>query len=144
MALKMSQGEFGSALGSSKRTASRWDAGKSTPGPDALARLAALLVPVDRALAGEVAGEAGQTLASLGLEPPAPAAPPAPSPVPSGPPPVSPRERVDLVILAAVEGSGLLPSAVRPVLQAAVKRARELGLSLDAIDEALKAKPRAT
>jgi DNA-binding transcriptional MerR regulator len=33
---------------------------------------------------------------------------------------------------------------VRPVLQAAVKRARELGLSLDAIDEALKAKPRAT
>jgi transcriptional regulator with XRE-family HTH domain len=136
MALKMSQAQFGAALGSSKRTASRWDTGRSTPVPEALQRLAALLAPAHRGLADEVAGAMGQTLVSLGLETQAPAAA-------AGAAPVSQRDRVDLVVLAAVEGSGLLPSAVRAVLHAAVKRARELGLSIDAIDDALKPGPRA-
>jgi transcriptional regulator with XRE-family HTH domain len=138
MALTMSQGAFGEALGASKRTAQRWDTGRSAPGADALQRLAARLVPVNRELAVEVAEAAGQTLASLGLE-----AAPAPTAAPvSALPPVSTRDRVDLVVLAAVEGGGLLPSAVRPALHAAVKRARELGLSIDAIEEALKPRTR--
>ena len=83
-ALSMSQREFGEAVGSSHRSAVRWDAGQASPGEHHLHTLAKLLHPVDRSLAAEVADAADETLEGLGLEtplvpaPPPPAAPPLP------------------------------------------------------------------
>src|SRR5579859_6779728 len=85
-ALRMSQETFGYAVGASHRSAVRWDARQAQPGDHHLKKLAALLYPVDRALAAEVADACDETLVELGLEaPPPPPAPPAPPPAP--PPP---------------------------------------------------------
>ncbi len=135
----MTQGEFGLAVGSSQRTAARWDAGQAQPYPSELRQLAVLLHPRDRNLASEVADAIDETLESLGLEMP-PAAPPPPAP--QAPPPPGAKARtedfVDLVVLAAVEQSGSLPAAVRPWLHAAFKRAGELGLGVDMVESALR------
>src|SRR5580698_6103264 len=69
-ALSMSQREFGYAVGSSHRTAARWDAGRSVPSVHNLQVLARLLYPEHRELAAEVADAADETLESLGLEAP--------------------------------------------------------------------------
>jgi transcriptional regulator with XRE-family HTH domain len=128
--LGMSQREFGPALYASHRSASRWETGRSAPDPVALRRLAELLVPLDRGLAEEAAAHAHQTLEELGLV--APAAPPGP-PRPA----VTARDLVDAVLCVAAEASDASPRALRPVLHAAFKRARELGLSVDAVEVAL-------
>lgn len=132
----MTQAQFGTALGSSHRSAVRWDAGQATPGIDTLRTLARLLHPRDRALAAEVADAAdGETLVSLGLEPPPPPrAPPPPTPAPL------PRaeDLVDVVVLAAVELTGSLPATVRPMLHAVFKRGHEVGLTMEAAEKALR------
>jgi DNA-binding transcriptional regulator YiaG len=125
--LRMSQREFGPALNASHRTASRWDTGRSTPGVPELRRLAALLLPVDRALAEEAAAHANETLEELGL---VAAAAPARSPVTA-------RDLVEAVLCAGAEAADASPRALRPVLHAAFKRARELGLSVDEVETAL-------
>jgi hypothetical protein len=126
----MSQREFGPALLSSHRTASRWDTGHSIPAPSDLRRLAALLVPVDLALAEEAAAHAHETLEELGLVAPAP---PPPPPRPT----VTAQDLTDAVLCAAAEVSDVSPRALRPVLYAAFKRTRELGLSVDEVEAAL-------
>jgi transcriptional regulator with XRE-family HTH domain len=138
-ALHMSQREFGEALGASHRSASRWDAGRATPGAAQLTRLARRVYEVNRDLAVEVAEATRNTLVGLGIE-----AAPVPVPVVSHPvePAPSPKERVDLVVLAVVERGALLPSVVRPLLRAAVRRARELGLTLDALEAGLRPVPK--
>jgi transcriptional regulator with XRE-family HTH domain len=135
--LGMTQNEFGSALGSSHRTAVRWDAGQSSPGAHELRTLAGLLHPRDRSLAIEVAQHLGETLETLGLETPPP--PPAPAPPqPPQPPPTRPEDLVDIVVCAAVEVTGSMPSALRPLLYAVFKRAREVGLTMQAVENALR------
>jgi DNA-binding XRE family transcriptional regulator len=135
--LGMTQNEFGSALGASHRTAVRWDAGQSSPGEHELRTLARLLHPHDRSLAIEVAQHLGETLETLGLETPPP--PPAPAPPqPPHPPPTRPEDLVDIVVCAAVEVTGSMPSALRPVLYAVFKRAREVGLTVQAAENALR------
>jgi hypothetical protein len=49
---------------------------------------------------------------------------------------------VDLVVLAAVEETGVLPATVRPLLYRALQRARELGLTLDALEAGLRPAPK--
>ena len=132
--LGMSQREFGPALFLSHRTASRWDTGRSVPVASTLRHLAALLVPVDLALAQEVAAHANETLEELGLVAPAPP-PEAPRPPPR--PPVTADDLVDAVLCAVAEASDVSPRALRPVLHAAFKRARELGLTVDEVEAAL-------
>jgi DNA-binding transcriptional regulator YiaG len=119
--LNMSQREFGPALGASHRTASRWDTGASTPLSGELARLAAVLVPVDRDLAEEAAAHAGDTLEGLGLVPPR----------------VTTPDLVDAVVCAGADVGDVSPRALRPVLHAAFKRARALGLSFEDVETAL-------
>jgi transcriptional regulator with XRE-family HTH domain len=134
--LGMSQKDFGYAVGSSHRTAVRWDAGRSAPGRHHLESLAKLLHPVSRPLAAEIALAIGETLESLGLEV---AAPPPPPPPPAPPVPVA-REAdlIDALVLVAVEHSGILPGAVRPWLHAVFKRAVELGLTPEAVEKGLR------
>jgi hypothetical protein len=129
--LGMSQREFGPAIGSSHRSAVRWDGGGSTPSEHQLHTLARLLYPRDRALAAEVADAGGQTLESLGLETVAD-------------PLASKVNLVELLVLTAVEQSGSLPAAVRPWLHAIMKRGVELRLTMEAAEEALRPAPRVT
>jgi transcriptional regulator with XRE-family HTH domain len=134
-ALHMSQEQFGYAVGSSHRSAVRWDAGQSTPADHHLRKLAALLYPADRALAAEVALAIDETLESLGLEaPPPPAPPPAPA--------LRPEDLIEIVVLAAVEHTGSTPAAARQWLHAVFKRANQIGLTMEVAERALR--PRAS
>jgi DNA-binding XRE family transcriptional regulator len=128
--LSMSQRTFGPALGASHRTATRWDAGHAYPAPWELRKLAELLVPVDTALAAEAAAHIGETLESLGLV--------APSPPPTAAPRSTPPEDlVDVVVCAAAEASDVSPRAMRSLLHVAFRRARQVGLTVEQVEQAL-------
>jgi transcriptional regulator with XRE-family HTH domain len=135
--LGMSQREFGPALGSSHRTATRWDSGASVPFEPELRKLAELLVPIDQALATEAAAHIGETLENLGLvEARPPAKPVAPTP--------PPEDLVDIVVCAAAEASDVSPRAMRTLLYVAFRRAHQVGLSVEQVERALapaEAKP---
>ena len=128
IALGSTQRDLGNALGASQRTVARWEAGGSTPTIDGVRRLAALVYPHDKPLAAEIAAAASATLEGLGLvEPPAPAAaPPLPASI-----------IVDAVVCSAADALKVVPEAVRPALLAAFRRARELRLSYEQVEEAL-------
>ncbi len=132
----MSQAEFGPALGWSQRTAVRWERGRSTPPETSLVKLASLLVPIDLDLAAEAAVAAGETLESLGLAAPKPAAEP--------PTRYSTADLADAVVCAVADATDLLPRALRPVLHAAFARARALGLTVEQLEESLRPRVDAT
>jgi hypothetical protein len=48
------------------------------------------------------------------------------------------RDLVDVVVLAAIEASNLPAAQVRPLLHAVFRRARDMGLTLEAAEEALR------
>jgi hypothetical protein len=119
----------------SRRTMSRWIAGgytNMTPGN--WVTLARLVYPNDRALAATLAGVAGGTLEGLGIASPPP---PAPSPPPT--PSVTQADLADLVVHAAAEAANLPPQAVRPIIASALDKAAALGLSVEAMREAMTA-----
>jgi transcriptional regulator with XRE-family HTH domain len=126
----MSQRKFGMSVGSSHRTAARWDAGRSVPSVHNLQILARLLYAEHRELAIEVADAADETLESLGLE--------APPPPPLPPAPHRAEDLVDIVVLAAVEQTGAPVATARGLLHAVFKRAAEIGLSVEAAERALR------
>jgi hypothetical protein len=134
--------DLGRMLGVSRRTAQRWS-GTTIPS-SAFPKLASLVHPHDRSLAAEIASAAGTTLIGLGLEQP-------PPPPPAESPPASPAREpipvhpgiVDAVVCSAADAMNLMPRDVRPGLHAAVVRARELGLTLEAIEKALASALRA-
>lgn len=132
-ALGMTQEEFGIAVGASHRSAVRWDAGQATPGVHQLHTLTRLLYPQHRALAAEVAAHADESLESLGLEAPPPPVPPR---TPHGM--LRPEDLVDVVVLAAVEITGSPSPAVRSLLHAVFKRGREVGLTMEDAEKALR------
>ena len=147
-ALMMTQLEFGQALGTSMRTAKRWEQGTSHPGRR-LHEMVARLAPVDRALAQEIVDAAVPLFKSLDwplpqLPPAEPAAgatsgpPPAPVPAPSQ---ATAQALGDAVLCAVAEASDLPPRALRPLLYAAFERARALGLTVEQLEQAFK--PRA-
>lgn len=76
-----------------------------------------------------------ESLVSLGLEAPAP---PQPPPRPPGPQ-LRAEDLVDLLVLAAVERTGAAPAAMRTMLHAVFKRAREVGLTVEVVESALHA-----
>jgi DNA-binding XRE family transcriptional regulator len=135
-ALGFSQKELGEQLGAARRTAARWEWGKSTLSTQQTITLARLVHPRDAAIATALAAQVGQTLESLGLvvlHPPAAAQPPAP---PALPPP--PRALVvDAVVCVAADALAVPPAAVRSALYAAFQRARQLQLTLEDVESAL-------
>ena len=142
-ALRASQTELGKIMGGvTRRTVWRYQSGQSLPVDSHVHTLVRHVFPKDRDLAGKLAATTGETLESLGLvvPPPAPiAAPEAPPP-----PPVDPKQerlRVDAVVCAAAEALDVPPRSVRAVLYAAFSRAREMGLAVDVVAEALAPKP---
>jgi transcriptional regulator with XRE-family HTH domain len=125
-ALGTTQEALGKRLGVSRRTAQRWGA-SGIPSYE-LTDLARLVLPRDRALAVKIAAAAGTTLDAAGIEPP----PPPPAPPPDG--------VVDAVVCAAAEAMEMMPKEVRPGLHAAFARAKEIGLTVDVIERALRLK----
>jgi len=167
IALEMNQTELGSALGASRRSGQRWVAGQSTPVPAQVEKLATLVYPVDKILAGRLAKWAGTTIEALSVNvppvapppafpPPAPEAPPSEPSAPELPPdePSTPELQAaapsrspspaaellaDSVVCAAAEATDISPRTVRPVLLAALTRARQLGMTLEMLDAVLRA-----
>lgn len=125
-ALGTTQEGLGKMMGVSRRTAQRWGT-SGIPGY-ALADLARLALPHNRALALKIAAAAGVTLEATRIEPP----PPPPAPLPDS--------VVDAVVCAAAEAMEMMPKEIRPGLHAAFARAKEIGLSVDAIERALRLK----
>jgi transcriptional regulator with XRE-family HTH domain len=125
--LGLTQETLGDLLGSSRRTIQRWDRGQSLPMKEQLAQLAAEVHPRDPQLAAKLAQEAGSTLERLGIV----------KPVPPAPPPAPPPYLTDTVVCAAAEALNVPPPAVRPALLAAFRRAREVGLRVEHVEQAL-------
>ena len=129
-ALGWTQRELGERLGSSLRTASRWECGHSTMVTSEVARLASHVYPVRPDIAEQLAAHVGQTLVGLGV-----VAPPLPAP-PPGPP--SPARRVmttkdilDSITYAVADAMNAPPKQVREVVLLALRKAHELGMELD-------------
>jgi DNA-binding XRE family transcriptional regulator len=131
-ALGMTQETLGQALGASRRTVSRWTALRSSLTDTTMAKLARLVHSRDAALAAEVARALGETLETLGIVTPAP---PAPPPPPARATPTPPSGHLgSAIVCAAAEAMDLSPRTLRPALFAAFKCARELGLSVEAVE----------
>lgn len=95
--------------------------------------------PVDRELAAEMAEAAGTTLEALGLVPARAAPAPAPASAADELRASARAEKiVDSVVCAASEAMDVLPRAIRPALLAAFTRTRELGLSVESVEQALR------
>ena len=135
-ALTLNQRTLGELLGLSRRTIQRWDSAQAEPSPWDLERIAIAVHPRDPELAARLAAEAGTTLVKLGLV--APIQQP-PSVVTSAPPPAPPPHLTDVVVCAAAEELNVAPQAVRPVLLAAFRRAREVGLRVEDVERTLSA-----
>ena len=121
-ALGVRQKKLAEMLSTSLRTVSRWAGGSTSPSAAQMTKLAALVLPRDRALAAQIAAASGATLESLGLVPPAPPPPPPRPPVP---------QMIEGVVFAAAEAADLSPRAVGPALLAAFARASAVGLTLE-------------
>jgi len=127
-ALSASQGNLGSMLGVSRRTINRWTRDGPSPSPRQVSILARAVHAVSPALAEKIAATSGETLVSLGLVQPAPR-------IES---PRLPPHQVDLVVCAAAEALDASPRVVRPALLAAFQRAREAGMTVEAVEDALR------
>jgi transcriptional regulator with XRE-family HTH domain len=141
-ALGWTQRELGENLGSSQRTATRWESGASHFDAISSARLLGLLYPVNPQLAADLAAVTGNTLVGLGLEaPPAPPAPP-PPPVVIGPPalpaprPAALQDLIDSVVCSVADAGDVSPRTVRPMVLLTLRRALEVGLDVSAAQNA--------
>jgi transcriptional regulator with XRE-family HTH domain len=134
--LRMSQEEFGRLLAVSRKTASRYETGGSTPLMAQVMELARLVYANgDLALASELAESTSQTLESLGIVPP-------PKPADPFTPPT--RLVVDAVVCAAADALEASPGTMRgtrSAVLAAFRRARELALSVEDVEKALSPAP---
>jgi len=132
-ALALSRQGLGELLHVSSKTIARRETGESPVYSTELHELARLVHPRDPALGEELALAGGATPQALGLAP-APAPPPAPPPAA---PPLPPRALVDAVVCAAAEALTATPQAVRSAVLAAFRRARELRMTTQDVEDAL-------
>jgi transcriptional regulator with XRE-family HTH domain len=125
---RLRQDMLGRKLGLTAQTIGRWEKGTRGPTKNALRHLVAIFYPIDRAATAALVEARGLTLQQLGvpgLTVPATAV-------------VSLRHAVDVILLAGAEASDTPAANVRAIVRAAVKRAREMGFSLDAIERGLE------
>src|SRR5579883_1204278 len=137
-ALGMSRDDFARLLGFSKRTVIRWESGQSTLAPETLGKLATAVHRKDPALAERIARAGDRTLEELGitrLHPP----PEAKAASDGAAPPLPDECLVDAIVCAAADALKVVPEAVRPAVYAAFRRARELRMSAEAVERALRA-----
>jgi hypothetical protein len=140
-ALGLTDAELGKAMKCSTRTVSRFWGHASSPGHLHFRALATFAFPKDASLAADLATAGGVTLEQLGLRTPAPA-PQAPRAAPPPElPPVATRLLAESVVCSAAEELDAPPRAVRGVLRAAFRRAREMRLTVEAMDDALSGPP---
>lgn len=135
--LKLTNEQLGALCQVSTRTVSRWWSHESAPDFNVFRKLAVAAHPKDPALAADLATAGGVTLEELGL---VVAPPPQPAPIvapPPSPPPVPTRLLVESVVCSAAEELDAAPRAVRGILRAAFRRAREMHLSVEMLDDAL-------
>ncbi len=137
LALGKSQEQIGELIGVSRRTISRWMHTSGTVlAPGQAATLARALYPVDPALAARVAASSGQTLESLGTV--TQLASEVPRLVVKEA--IDPARLVEVIVCAAAEALDASPRVVRPALLAAFASAREVGLTVEAVESALRAR----
>lgn len=140
--LGLSQGALGELLGVSRRTGQRWETTGTRPSAAQWAELARHVHPHDPECAEQLAAEGDTTLQALGLN----GSPDAGASLASGAAthplsrPILPPEVVDSVVCAAAEAMDVKPSQMRPALLAAFERARTIGLRVEDVTEALKAR----
>jgi transcriptional regulator with XRE-family HTH domain len=127
-ALNLTQVELARLIGVSRSTGQRLDAGRASLSQAQYFQLAKAVYPRDAALAAQLASRGGTTLEALGLVPPV-------TPTPA----TSPAQLAESVLCAAAEAMDLSPRLVRVGLLAAMARARELGVSNEVIEAALRA-----
>jgi transcriptional regulator with XRE-family HTH domain len=141
MALGLSQRQLGEMFGTSLRTATRMEAGQSTPRASQLIQLAQAVFPRDASLAATLVAEADTSLEALGLVASAGVPPPS-APVPPARPFPPIALLLDSIMAAAVDATDgqtepVPRDTVRAVLHAAFARARALGLTIEEIDDVL-------
>ena len=127
----LTQEGLGEHLGSSRRTVTRWARSQAHPSDRQRVEMVRLAHARDPAVAAQLAAGIGETLESLGIVAPAP--PPAP--------PMTTLLVQQAIVHAAAEAMDLSPRAVRVGLQAAIKRARELGATIEEVEAALALAP---
>ena len=142
-ALGWNQRGLGERLGSSHRTAVRWEGGHSHFSASYAAKLVKLVYPIDRDLAWEIATISGLTLIGLGLEAPPPApepplvvVPPVPAASPPSATPAALGVLVDALVCTVADASDVAPKVIRPVVLLTLRRALALGLDLQAAEAA--------
>jgi hypothetical protein len=119
-ALQMNQLKFAELIGSSKRTVQRIEGGRAWLSGNEAALAVRALHPQDPELAGRLAAFCSITLAAAGIAAVASSS-------------AASRGAIDSVLCAAADVLDLSPRAVRPALLAALARARDLGLGMDAL-----------
>ena len=133
--LHLNQAGLADLVGSSLRSVQRWETRRATPYAWELHRLADAVRPHNAGLASQIdewaprpAPPAPPVIASAPVLPAAALSPPPPLPpaIPAG-------VLVDSVVCAAAEAMSLSPQAVRPAVLAAFARARDAGLTLEAV-----------
>jgi transcriptional regulator with XRE-family HTH domain len=135
-ALALNQEQFAKAVGSSVRTISRWEGGRSTPADFHFRAIAKLVHPVARDLATEAAARAGTTLEQLGF---------AGQASPEGLPVSLLLDAVVCAVASALEeaqGAPVSVASARAAAAAAFTSARALRLGIDEAAAALGAPER--
>jgi hypothetical protein len=123
--LSLNQHQLGELVGVSVRTVQRMYAGRSDLPPWGWTALARAVHPRDPELAARLAKAGGSRLAELGLVAPLQASV------------LDATHMADSVVCAAAEAIDLSPRTVRPALIAAIRRARQMRLSLEDLEGAL-------
>ncbi len=124
--LSLTQRGVAELIGVTARTLQRRQLGPASQlTPSESATLARAVYPKNPELAARIAAAKGLTVERLGIAKPAPA--------PTG------AHLVDSLVCAAAEAMDLLPRVARPGLLAAFTRAREMGLSVETVADALLA-----
>ncbi len=130
--LRWTQKQMFERTGVSSRTLSRWRLEGKPPSAKAIAKLVRVVAPIDREAATWLAEAARIPMPRL-----APATPTATPAASTGTGADAVRLRVDSILCVAADAMNLPPNAVRPALRAAFLRARELGVSIDTMAEAI-------
>jgi len=130
--LHFTQQQLADFLGIGLRSVQRYEADEGAPYTLRLWKLADAVRPHDPALAAEMDAKRPRP-----QPPAAPAAATGPLPATPTRAAVTDATLVDVVVCVAAEATCLAPQAVRPALLAAFTRARDLGLSVAAVIDAL-------